>query len=55
MNLQDTMLETGRKAREASREMMCASDSQKSMALRAMADGLVSQRDHIKSANAIDL
>ena len=49
------MLETGRKAREASRDMMRASDSKKSMALRAMADGLETVRDHIKSANVIDL
>ena len=49
------MLETGRKAREASRDMMRASDSKKSMALRAMADGLEAVRDHIKSANVIDL
>ena len=55
MNLQDTMLETGRQARDASREMMRASGTQKSMALRAMADGLSAQRDHIKSANAMDL
>ena len=55
MNLQETMLDTGRKAREASRDIMRASGSQKSLALRAMADGLISQRDHIKSANAIDL
>ena len=49
------MLETGRLAREASREMMLASSNQKSMALRAMADGLITQRESIKSANAIDL
>lgn len=55
MNIQDAILETGRQAREASREMMRASGSQKSMALRAMADGLIAQRDSIKSANAVDL
>ena len=55
MNIQDAILETGRQARGASREMMRASGSQKSMALRAMADGLIAQRDSIKSANAVDL
>ncbi len=55
MNLQDTMLEIGRHARDASREMMRASGTQKSMALRAMADGLTAQREHVKSANAMDL
>lgn len=55
MNIQDAILETGRQARGASREMMRASGSQKSMALRAMADGLIAQRDNIKSANAVDL
>ena len=55
MNLQETIHETGRQAREASREMMRASGSEKSMALRAMADGLIAQRDKIKSANALDL
>ena len=55
MNIQYAILETGRQARGASREMMRASGSQKSMALRAMADGLIAQRDSIKSANAVDL
>ncbi len=34
---------------------MRASGTQKSMALRAMADGLTAQREHVKSANAMDL
>lgn len=55
MNLQDILLDTGRKARHASRDMMRASGNQKSTALRAMADALVTQREKIKSANLLDL
>lgn len=53
--LQDTMLQIGRQARDASRVMMRASGAQKAQALLAMADALSAQRPALQRANASDV
>ncbi|MDH4401238.1 MAG: glutamate-5-semialdehyde dehydrogenase [Burkholderiaceae bacterium] len=53
--LQNTMLQIGRQARDASRVMMRASGAQKAQALLAMADALSAQRPSLQRANASDV
>jgi len=53
--LQNTMLQIGRQARDASRVMMRASGAQKAQALLAMADALSAQRPALQRANASDV
>jgi glutamate-5-semialdehyde dehydrogenase len=53
--LQNTMLQIGRQARDASRGMMRASGAQKAKALLAMADALSAQRPALQRANASDV
>jgi glutamate-5-semialdehyde dehydrogenase len=53
--LQNTMLQIGRQARDASRVMMRASGAQKAKALLAMADALSAQRPALQRANASDV
>jgi glutamate-5-semialdehyde dehydrogenase len=53
--LQDTMLQIGRQARDASRVMMRASGAQKAQVLLAMAVALSAQRPALQRANASDV
>ena len=54
-DIQAAILDMGRKARAASRELVKLSSAQKNDILRAMADGLVSREALILEANAKDL
>src|SRR5690606_7574890 len=53
--IQQSMLELGRHARAAAREMMRASGAAKAKALRAMAASLKARRDELREANEKDL
>src|SRR5690606_34521228 len=54
-DLANTMQTLGRNARRAARLMAAAPDSAKAAALRAMADLLLSSREALQAANALDL
>ena len=54
-SLQNSMLEIGQQARQASRDMLRASGAQKAQALLAMAQALGEQRAALQAANKIDL
>lgn len=54
-DIQSAILDMGRKARTASRELVKLSSGQKNAILRAMADGLVAAEATILEANAKDL
>lgn len=54
-DIQAAILDMGRKARAASRELVKLSSEQKNAILRAMADGLVAAENAILEANAKDL
>lgn len=54
-DIASAITELGRRARAASRELMVASDTEKSAALRSMADRLESERSALQAENARDL
>lgn len=54
-SLHDSMLDTGRLARQASREMLRASGAQKTRALLAMSAGLAEHRQALQVSNQLDL
>lgn len=55
MNLHDTMIDMGNRAVTASRQLAKISTKKKNTMLEAMAEELALQKEHIQTANAIDL
>jgi glutamate-5-semialdehyde dehydrogenase len=55
MNIAEYMQDLGAKARQASRVMAAASTEKKNRALLAMAEAIVTSRDALAKANAVDL
>ncbi len=55
MDLHEEMIQTGTQALQASRELIMLGTRKKNSILQAMADGLESQKENIKTANKLDM